>query len=46
MKYALDAIPIEVLILAFIEFVFVSAFAAVLFFMFGHTERRWLWPYR
>ena len=36
MKYALDAIPIEVLILAFIESVFVSTFAAVLFYMLRH----------
>jgi hypothetical protein len=35
MKYSLDAIPAEVLVLAFIEFVFVSTFAAVLWFMFG-----------
>ena len=36
MKYSLDAIPIEVLALALIEFVFVSTFAAVLWYMFGH----------
>jgi len=35
MKY-LDAIPVEVLILAFIEFVVVSTFAAVLWYTFGH----------
>jgi len=29
MKYSLHAIPVEVLALAFIEFVFVSTFAAV-----------------
>jgi hypothetical protein len=29
MKYSMPAIPVEVLALAFIEFVFVSAFAAV-----------------
>jgi hypothetical protein len=34
--YSLHAIPIEVLALAFIEFVFVSTFAAVLWYMFGH----------
>ncbi len=36
MKYSLHAIPIEVLALAFIEFVFVSTLAAVLWYMFGH----------
>lgn len=36
MKYSLDAIPVEVLALAFVEFVFVSTFAAVLWYMFGH----------
>jgi hypothetical protein len=36
MKYSLHAIPIEVLALALIEFVFVSTFAAVLWYMFGH----------
>ena len=36
MKYSLDAIPVEVLILAFIEFVYVSTLAAVLWYMFGH----------
>jgi hypothetical protein len=36
MKYSLDAIPIEVLVLALIEVVFVSIFAAVLWYMFGH----------
>jgi hypothetical protein len=35
MKYSLDAIPVEVLVLASIEFVFVSTFAAVLWYMFG-----------
>ena len=35
-KYSLDAIPVEVLVLAFIEFVFVNTFAAVLWYMFGH----------
>jgi hypothetical protein len=30
MKYSLDAIRVEVLVLAFIEFVFVSNLAAVL----------------
>ena len=34
MKYSLDAIPVEVLVLAFIEFVFVSTFAAVRWYMF------------
>ena len=36
MKYSLDAIPVEVLALAFIEFVFVSTLAAVVWYMFGH----------
>ena len=36
MKYFLDAIPVEVLALAFIELLFVSTFAAVLWYMFGH----------
>jgi hypothetical protein len=36
MKYSLDAIPVEAVILAFIGFVFVSTFAAVLWYMFGH----------
>ena len=36
MKYSLQAIPIEVLALAFIEFVFVNSLAAVLWYMFGH----------
>jgi hypothetical protein len=36
MKYSLDAIPVEVLALAFIEFVFVSSLAAVLWYMFAH----------
>jgi hypothetical protein len=35
MKYSISAIPVEVLALAFIEFVFVSAFAAVLWYMFS-----------
>jgi hypothetical protein len=35
MKYSMPAIPFEVLVLAFIEFVFVSAYAAVLWYMFG-----------
>ena len=35
MKYSLDAIPIEVLVLAVIEFVFMSAFAALLWYVFG-----------
>jgi hypothetical protein len=35
MKYSMPTIPIEVLALAFLEFVFVSAFAAVLWYMFG-----------
>lgn len=33
MKYSLPSIPIEVLALAFIEFVFVSAYAAVLWYV-------------
>lgn len=36
MKYSLDAIPVEVLLLAVIEFVFISAFAALLWYVFGH----------
>ena len=36
MKYPLDAIPVEILVLAFIEFVFVSTLAAVLWYMFSH----------
>ena len=36
MKYFLDAIPVEVLVLAFIEFMFVSTLAAVLWYMFGY----------
>ena len=36
MKYSLDAIPVEVLVLAFIELVFVSTFAATLWYMFRH----------
>lgn len=36
MKYSLDAIRVEVLALAFIEFVFVSTLAAVVWYMFGH----------
>lgn len=36
MKYSLDAIPVEVLAPAFIEFVFVSTLAALLWYMFGH----------
>jgi hypothetical protein len=36
MKYSLDAIPVEVLALAIIEFVFVGTLAAVLWYMFGH----------
>jgi hypothetical protein len=35
MKYSMAAIPVEVLGLAFIEFVFVSAYAAVLWYMFS-----------
>jgi hypothetical protein len=35
-KYFLRAIPIEVLALAIIEFVLVSTFAAVLWYMFSH----------
>ena len=34
-KYSMSAIPVEVLGLAFIEFVFVSTLAAVLWYMFG-----------
>ena len=36
MKYSLHTIPVEVLVLAFIEFVFVSAYAAVLWYVLGH----------
>ena len=36
MKYSLDAIRVEVLALAFIEFVFVSTLAAVVWYMSGH----------
>ena len=36
MQYSFDAIPVEVLILAVIEFVFVSTFAAVLWYALGH----------
>jgi hypothetical protein len=37
MKYSMPAIPVEVLALAFLEFVFVSVFAIVLWYMFsGH----------
>jgi hypothetical protein len=35
MKYSISAIPVEVLALAIIEFVFVSTFAAVLWYMFS-----------
>ena len=36
MKYILHAIPIEVLIIAVVEFVFVSSLAAVLWYVFSH----------
>ena len=36
MKYSLDAIPVEVLVLAFIEVVLVSTFAGVLWYTFEH----------
>jgi len=36
MKYSLHAIPVEVLALAFMEFVFVSAYAGVLWYVLGH----------
>lgn len=36
MKYSLDAIPIEVLALALIEFIFVSTYAAVLWYVLSH----------
>ena len=36
MEYSLDTIPVEVLVLAFIEVVFVGTFAAVLWFTLGH----------
>jgi hypothetical protein len=35
-NYSLHAIPIEVLALALIEFVIVSTFVAVLWYMFSH----------
>ena len=35
MKYSISAIPVEVLALAVIEFVFVSTFAAVLWYTFS-----------
>ena len=35
MKYSMPAIPVEVLALAFIELVFVSTYAAVLWYMFS-----------
>ena len=35
MKYSMPAIPVEVLGLAFLEFVFVSTYAAVLWYMFS-----------
>jgi hypothetical protein len=35
MKYSMPAIPVEVLALAFIEFVFVSTYAAVLWSVFS-----------
>lgn len=36
MKYSMHTIPVEVLALAVIEFVFVSAYAAVLWYVLGH----------
>lgn len=36
MRYFLDAIPVEVLALAFIEFVFVSFCAALFWYVFGY----------
>jgi hypothetical protein len=36
MKYSLDAIPVEVLALAFVEFVFVSTLAVALWYVIGH----------
>jgi hypothetical protein len=38
MKYSLDAIPVEVLVLAFIEFVFVSTFAECFGTCLGTTD--------
>jgi hypothetical protein len=35
MKHSISAIPVEVLALAFIELVFVSALAGVLWYMFS-----------
>jgi len=36
MKYSLHTIPVEVLALAFVEFVFVSTYAAVLWYVLSH----------
>jgi hypothetical protein len=36
MKYSLDAIPVEVLVLAFIEIVCVGTLATMLWYMLGH----------
>ena len=36
MKYSLHTIPVEALAFALIEFVFVSAYAAVLWYVLGH----------
>ena len=35
MKYPMPAISVEVLVFAFIEFLFVSAYDTVLWYMFG-----------
>lgn len=36
MKYSFHTIPVEVLALAFIELVFVSTFAVLLWYVLGH----------
>ena len=36
MKYSLDAIPVEVLVLAFIEVVYVGTLAAMLWYTLGY----------
>ena len=41
MKYSMPAIPVEVLALAFIEFVFVSTYAAVLWYMSSGQVTVW-----
>jgi hypothetical protein len=36
MKYSINTVPVEVLVLALIEFVFVSTLAAVLWYVLRH----------